>query len=120
MALEVSEANLGAVNYHKVVLEEVTPEPQPEEPVVKRCQRKRQRQIAEKEEEVGRRRAEDLREAHSAEQGEKDVSRRKRAHPTAGEKSILQEHSQQQAVKSIANSRLKRRRTMSRRKMLDR
>ena len=26
MALEVLEANLGAVNYHKVVLEEATPE----------------------------------------------------------------------------------------------
>ena len=51
-------------------------EPQPEEPVVKRSQRKRQRQIADKEhrgEELGRRRAEDLREAQSAEQSDKDV-----------------------------------------------
>ena len=71
---------------------------------MKRSQRKRQSQIAEKEhrgEELGRRRAEDLREAHSAEQSDKEVSRRKRAQPTAGEKSIAncrrEEHSQQQA-----------------------
>ena len=57
-------------------------EPQPEEPVAKRSQRKRQSQIAEKEhrgEELGRQRAEDLRESHSDEQSDKDVSRRKRA-----------------------------------------
>ena len=65
MALEVHEANLGAVNYHKVELEEATLEDRktetaspPEEPVMKRSQRTRQRQIAEKEhggEELGRR-----------------------------------------------------------------
>ena len=57
-------------------------EPQPEEPVVKRSPRKRQRQIAEKEhegEELGRRRAEDQREARSAEQSVTDASRRERA-----------------------------------------
>ena len=93
---------------------------QPEEPVMKRSQRKEQSQTAEKEhrgEELGRRRAEHLREAHSAEQSEKKVSRRKkstansrreehtqqqarRAHPTAGEKSTpnsrRKEHTQQQ------------------------
>ena len=54
---------------------------------------------------------------HLAEQSDKDVSRRKRAQSTAGSP----EHSQQQAVKSIANGRLKcSRRTMSRRKKLDR
>ena len=54
------------------------------EPVVRRSQPKRHRQIAEKEhrgEEFGRRRAEDPRESHSAEQGGR------RAQPTAGEKS---------------------------------
>ena len=84
MALEVIGADRGAVNYHKVVLEEATPEdrkerqePQLEEPVVKRRPRKRQSQIAEKEhrgEELGRRRAE----VHSQQQA-------KRAQPTAGE-----------------------------------
>ena len=62
-------------------------EPQPEEPVLKRSQRKRQSQTAEKEhrgEELGRRRAEDLRESHSAEQNDKDVSRDRRAQLTAG------------------------------------
>ena len=75
VALEVLEANLGAVSYHKVVLEEATPDDREqrqnqsrEEPVVKRCQRKSQSQIAEKThrvEELGRLRAEDLRESHS-------------------------------------------------------
>ena len=59
------------------------------------------RKGAQRREELGRRRAEDLREAHSAEQSDKEVSRRKRAQPTAGEKSIAncrrEEHSQQQA-----------------------
>ena len=44
---------------------------QPEEPVMKKSQRKRQSQIAEMEhrcKELGRRRVEDLRESHSAEQ----------------------------------------------------
>ena len=70
---------------------------------MKRSQRKRQIQIAEKEhrgEELGRRRAEGLREAHSAEQSGKEVSRRRRAQPTAGEKSTAnsrrKEHTQQQ------------------------
>ena len=80
MALEVPEANLGAVNYDKVVLEEATPEdreetgPQLEEPAVKRSQRKRQSQIAEKEhesEELGRRPVEDPRESHSAGQSDR-------------------------------------------------
>ena len=53
---------------------------------MKRSQRKRQSQIAEMDnrgEELGRRRVEDLRESHSAEQ-----QQAKRAQPTAGEKSI--------------------------------
>ena len=52
---------------------------------MKRSQRQRQSQIAEKEhrgEELGRRRVEDLRESHSAEQSDR------RAQPTASEKSI--------------------------------
>ena len=77
--------------------------------MVKRSQRKRQRKIAEKDhrdEELGRRRAEDPGEAHSTEQSDKDVSRSKRAQPTAGEKSIPnsrgkskepKKHGQQQA-----------------------
>ena len=46
---------------------------QPEEPVMKRSQRKRESQIAEKErrgEELARRRVEDLRESHKADQGD--------------------------------------------------
>ena len=63
--VEVLEANLGAVNYHKVV-EEATPEDteQGAEPMMKRSQRMGERKIAEKEhrgEEFGRRREEDLR-----------------------------------------------------------
>ena len=49
---------------------------QPEEPVMKRSQRKRQSQIAEKEhnsEELGRRRAEDLAEVHLAEQSDRNT-----------------------------------------------
>ena len=74
MALEVLEANFGAVN-HKVVpgggdarRQRTETEPQPEELVVKRSQRQRQSQIAEKEhrgEDLGRRRVEDLRESIS-------------------------------------------------------
>ena len=68
----------------------------------RRC-RKRQRQIAEKEhrgEELERRRAEYLREAHSAEQSDKDVSRGKRAQPTAGNRA-----QQTAGEKSVHNSR---------------
>ena len=53
---------------------------------MKRTQQKRQSEIADTEhrgEELGRRRAEDLREAHSAEQSDRS------AQPTAGERSIL-------------------------------
>ena len=71
-------------------------EAQPEEPVVTRTQRKSQ--IAENEqrgEELGRRRVEDLRESHSAEQSDR------KALPTAGERSTAnsrrEEHRQQQA-----------------------
>ena len=49
---------------------------QPEEPVMKRRQRKRQSQVAEKEhrgEELGRGRVEDLRESHSAEQSDRSA-----------------------------------------------
>ena len=73
------------------MLEEATPEDREQ----KQSQRKRQSQIAEKEhrgEELGRRRAEDLRDADSAEQSDRRVKTQK-------------EHSQQQAVRSIANSR---------------
>ena len=70
---------------------------------MKRSQRKTQSQIAEKEhrgEELGRRRVEDLPQAHSAEQSDEDFSRRTRAQPTAGEKSTAnsrrEEHTQQQ------------------------
>ena len=73
VALEVLEANFGAKNCHNVVLEEATPEDREQEKN-HRSQRKRQRQIAEKEhrgEELGRRRAEDLREFHSAEQSDR-------------------------------------------------
>ena len=74
MALEVHEENLGAVSYHKVVLEE---------PVMRRSQPQRHSQIEHRGEELGRRRrAEDLREPHSTEQNGR------RAQPTAGEKSI--------------------------------
>ena len=49
--MEVHEANLGAVNYHKVELEEATPEDRgqrqhpSQKPVMKRSQRKRQRRL---------------------------------------------------------------------------
>ena len=67
---------------------------------MKRGQRKRQSQIAEKEhrgEELGRRRVEDPRESHSTEQSDR------KAQPTAGEKSTV--NSSQQQQKSIPNSR---------------
>ena len=73
------------------MLEEATPEDREQ----KQSQRKRQSQIAEKEhrgEELGRRRADDPRDADSAEHSDRRVKTQK-------------EHSQQQAVKSIANSR---------------
>ena len=58
---------------------------QPEEPVMKRSQRKRQRQISEMEhrgEELGRRRVEDLRESHSTEQSDRrsTANRRREEH----------------------------------------
>ena len=93
MALELPDTNLGAVNDHKLVLEEATPEDREQrqnhsqKPVAKRSRPKRQRQIAEKEhrgEELARRRAEDLPEVHSDEESDKDVSKRQRAQPTAG------------------------------------
>ena len=66
--------------YHTVVLE-TTDEPQ-------RQRIPQTRQKEHKGEELGHRRAEDLRESHSTEQSDKDVLRRKRAQPTAGEKSM--------------------------------
>ena len=63
MALEVLEANFGAINCHNAVLDEATPEDREQEKN-HRSQRKRRSQIATQEhrgEELGRRRAEDLR-----------------------------------------------------------
>ena len=98
MALEVQEANLGAVNNQKVELEEATPEDrtetasQPEEPVMRRSHRKRQRQIAEMEhrsEELGRRRVEDPRESHYFRKSGR------REQPTAGRREQQEESREQ-------------------------